>query len=80
MTSQEISEAIDQRKAQFIKGFPQRYGESGLDTVYFNHICTVLDHASILMRHDMNDLLSSTPEVYDEIQSAEISHKLKSDL
>ena len=79
MTNQQIVEAITTRKEQFVKAFPQLHGDAGMDSMYFNHICTVLDHASKIMNVSVEDMTTSN-ELERDIRSAEIAKKMKEDL
>tara|TARA_R110002153_G_scaffold4854_3_gene22713 strand:+ start:891 stop:1130 length:240 start_codon:yes stop_codon:yes gene_type:complete len=79
MTDQEIVKAITNRKEQFVKAFPQLHGDVGMDSMYFNHICTVLDHASKIMNVSVEDMTTGH-ELEQEIKSAEIAKKMKEDL
>ena len=79
MTNQQIVEAITTRKEQFVKAFPQLHGDTGMDSMYFNHICTVLDHASKIMNVSVDDMITGN-ELEQDIRSAEIAKKVKEDL
>jgi hypothetical protein len=76
MNNQKIVEAIKDRKQQFVKAFPQLNENRAMDSMYFNHICTVLDHASMIMNHTVSDMVSGS-ELEQEIKSAEIDKKMR---
>ena len=79
MTDKQIVEAIMTRKEQFVKTFPQLHGDTGMDSMYFNHICTVLDHASKIMNVSVEDMINNQ-DLEQDIRSAEIAKKMKGDL
>lgn len=79
MTNQQIVEAITTRKKQFVKAFPQLHGDTGMDSMYFNHICTVLDHASKIMNVSVEDM-TNNQDLEQDIKSAEVAKKMKEDL
>ena len=79
MNNQEIVEAIMTRKEQFVKAFPQLHGDTGMDSMYFNHIWTVLDHASKIMNVSVEDM-TANQDLEQEIKSDTIAKKMKEDL
>ena len=79
MTDQQIVEAITTRKEQFVNAFPQLHGDVGMDSMYFNHVCTVLDHASKIMNVNVDDMVTGH-ELEQDIKSANIAKKMKEDL
>ena len=79
MTDKQIVEAIMTRKEQFVKTFPQLHGDTGMDSMYFNHICTVLDHASKIMNVSVEDM-TNNQDLEQDIKSAEVAKKMKEDL
>ena len=79
MTDQDIVKVITKRKEQFVKAFPQLHGDGGMDSMYFNHICTVLDHASKIMNVSVDDMITNQ-DLEQDIRSAEIAKKMKGDL
>lgn len=79
MTDQDIVKAITKRKEQFVRAFPQLHGDGGMDSMYFNHICTVLDHASKIMSFPLESMLNDQ-DLEQDIRSAEIAKKMKGDL
>ena len=79
MTDKQIVEAIMTRKEQFVKTFPQLHGDTGMDSMYFNHICTVLDHASKIMNVSVEDM-TANQDLEQEIKSDTIAKKMKEDL
>lgn len=79
MTDQQIVEAITTRKEQFVKAFPQLHGDVGMDSMYFNHICTVLDHASKIMNVSVEDM-TNNQDLEQDIKSDTIAKKMKEDL
>ena len=68
MTNQQIVEAITTRKKQFVKAFPQLNGDKDMDTMYFNHICTVLDHASKIMSFPLESMLND--QVIEKVKAS----------
>jgi len=79
MTDQQIVEAIMTRKEQFVRAFPQLHGDVGMDSMYFNHVCTVLDHASKIMNVSVEDM-TNNQDLEQEIKSDTIAKKMKGDL
>ena len=79
MTDKQIVEAIMNRKEQFVKAFPQLHGDTGMDSMYFNHICTVLDHASKIMNVSVEDM-TTNQDLEQDIKSDTIAKKMKEDL
>jgi len=79
MTDQQIVEAITTRKKQFVKAFPKLHGDVGMDSMYFNHICTVLDHASKIMNVSVEDM-TNNQDLKQDIKSDTIAKKMKEDL
>jgi hypothetical protein len=79
MTNQQIVEAIMTRKEQFVKAFPQLHGDASMDSMYFNHICTVLDHASKIMNVSVEDM-TNNQDLEQEIKSDAIAKKMKEGL
>ena len=68
MTDQDIVKVITKRKEQFVKAFPQLYGDGGMDSMYFNHICTVLDHASKIMSVSVDGMLND--QVIEKVKAS----------
>jgi len=75
--TKDIVNAIKQRKKEFIAKFGITHGANAEDTMYFNHICIVLDHAQVLMSHTLEQLIERDQDVEEEIKDTKREHKWK---
>ena len=60
ITTEQVVEAIEQRKKLFVDGYRQaensdQHTIKTEDTWIFNHVCTVLDHAAKIMERPEDD-------------------------
>lgn len=63
MTHLQVAEAIQSRKQKFIEHMTgNKQPHDVEDTIAFNHICTVLDHAHKIFQLNEHDFLNITDD------------------
>lgn len=65
-----IVDALTFKKDQFTSKFVAENNPmdwTGTDQMYFNHICTVLNHAKYLFQADMKSLVDKKVKIQDDI-------------
>lgn len=68
-TDEQMVMAIQHRKDLFTSRYMRRQGSSSwstMDSWYFNHICTVLEHAKRVFETDVDSMVETNNNIIDE--------------